>query len=226
MTLFINQIPLQSSYSITLWTQGQQNCNSDALHLTLFRCKIMTDSWQGLHVPLIPSKKKKINMLLDDTRPISSCRIQLAQKAAPCYAKSLFVNSVLPSNWFECSALESAHAEFPNTNPLPVPSGGTRKWEPLRISSGAMKGSIRELFAPDHHLFRTKGTTSNTAMPLLCPACGLVWSRTCHRYAKPSGFAATTLKHFTLELFLLWRLWNSGKPFGRTTWDSSSQGKS
>lgn len=222
MTLFINQIPPQSSFSVTMWTQGQQNCNSDALHLTLFQCKIMTDSWQGLHVPLIPSKKKKINMLLDDTRPISSCRIQLAPKAAPCYAKSLFVNSVLPSDWFECSALESAHTEFPNTSPLPVPSGGTRKREPLRISSGAMKGSIRELFVPDHRLFLTKGTMPSTALSCV----QLVWSRMCHRYAKPSGFAATTLIDFTLELFLLWRLWNSGKPFGRTIWDSSSQGKS
>lgn len=34
-------------------------------------------------------------MLLGGALPISSPKIQLAKEAVPCYAKSLFVNSVL-----------------------------------------------------------------------------------------------------------------------------------
>ena len=37
-------------------------------------------------------------MLLDETVHISSYRVQLAKKGAPCYAKSVFVDSVLPLN--------------------------------------------------------------------------------------------------------------------------------
>lgn len=37
-------------------------------------------------------------MLLAETLHISSYRMQLAKQAVPCYAKSLFVNSVLPLN--------------------------------------------------------------------------------------------------------------------------------
>lgn len=63
-------------------------------------CKIRKNSWQGLHTHSIPSQLMTGNVLLGETLHISSHSNQLAKKAGPCYAKSLFVNSVLPLNWF------------------------------------------------------------------------------------------------------------------------------
>lgn len=62
-------------------------------------CKIRKNSWQGLHIHSILLSWWQGMCCLVKLR-ISSHRIQLAKKAGPCYAKSLFVNSVLPLNWF------------------------------------------------------------------------------------------------------------------------------
>lgn len=74
-------------------------------------CKIRKDSWAGLHIPSIPCQLMAGDVLLGGTPSISPPRIQ---RAAPCYAKSLLVNTLLPLNGWECFSLESSCAGFPS----------------------------------------------------------------------------------------------------------------